>query len=572
MSLVSTGRLRGLQTGTLFSLRGVSSKAGSIAATSASPAGSRAKILVLGTGWGGFRFSREVDKKKYDVTVVSPRNHFLFTPLLPSTTVGTLEFRCIQEPVRTIKGLKYLQAHSTGIDFKSKTIRCREVFKGTEHDLDYDYLVIATGAQNNTFGIPGVSEENHVFFLKQLGDARNIRNRLLECFERAASPFVSEEERSRLLSFVVVGGGPTSIEYAAELHDFLTTDVKRWYPDLQHKVSVHLVEASDHIMGSFDEKLISYTTRLLENRKVCPRLLPPPALPLSLFHAFRKKLLLLALDHTGTFTQPDWRKTQSSDLACCLCEWCRGPLKRPWRSSRTCCTLSPDPTLRPFAKHRRVVDSFTPTPQNKMLSCQTITHRQVKVLLNTSVKSVGPTDCTLGDGRKLPFGLMVWSTGLAPIELVSSMEAVEKDRGRIKIDGRLRVPGLEGVFAMGDAAVDPANPLGPLAQVADQQGKYLAKSFSKGTIQDDADTPPFNYRHLGSMAQVGDWKAIADFKGIGGGDGGGKAASGPVLEGLLAFATWRSAYWTKTVSIANKALIPMHWFKAWAFGRDISRF
>ncbi|CAN0550261.1 unnamed protein product, partial [Ectocarpus sp. 8 AP-2014] len=54
--------------------------------------------------------AREVDKKKYDVTVISPRNHFLFTPLLPSTTVGTLEFRCIQEPVRTIKGLHYLQA------------------------------------------------------------------------------------------------------------------------------------------------------------------------------------------------------------------------------------------------------------------------------------------------------------------------------------------------------------------------------------------------------------------------------------------------------------------------------
>lgn len=79
-------------------------------------------------------------------------------------------------------------------------------------------------------------KENNVFFLKQLGDARNIRNRLLECFERAASPYISDKERTRLLSFLVVGGGPTSIEYAAELHDFLTTDVKRWYPDLQNKV------------------------------------------------------------------------------------------------------------------------------------------------------------------------------------------------------------------------------------------------------------------------------------------------------------------------------------------------
>lgn len=66
---------------------------------------------------------------------------------------------------------------------------------------------------------------------------------------------------------------------------------------------------------------------------------------------------------------------------------------------------------------------------------------------------------------------MVWSTGLAPIDLVRDMQGVKKERGRIAIDGRLRVPGMEDVFAMGDAAVDPEKPLGPLAQVADQQGK-----------------------------------------------------------------------------------------------------
>ncbi|CAN0491268.1 unnamed protein product, partial [Ectocarpus sp. 8 AP-2014] len=100
--------------------------------------------------------------------------------------------------------------------------------------------------------------------------------------------------------------------------------------------------------------------------------------------------------------------------------------------------------------------------------------------------------------------------------------------------------------------------------------QYLAKCFSKSSDPGHSDMPPFTYHHLGSMAQVGDWKAIADLKGVGGGGGG--EAGGPVLDGFLAFATWRSAYWTKTVSVANKVLIPMHWFKAWAFGRDISRF
>ena len=64
----------------------------------------KSHLVVVGAGWGGFRLARDIDKQKYDVTVLSPRNHFLFTPLLPSTAVGTLEFRCVQEPVRTIKG------------------------------------------------------------------------------------------------------------------------------------------------------------------------------------------------------------------------------------------------------------------------------------------------------------------------------------------------------------------------------------------------------------------------------------------------------------------------------------
>ena len=66
------------------------------------------RVVIVGSGWGGFRVAKDIDKTKFSVTVVSPRNHFLFTPLLPSTTVGTLEFRCAQEPVRTIKDIHYV--------------------------------------------------------------------------------------------------------------------------------------------------------------------------------------------------------------------------------------------------------------------------------------------------------------------------------------------------------------------------------------------------------------------------------------------------------------------------------
>ena len=81
------------------------------------------RVLILGSGWAGFTLARQLQKSHYDVRLVSPANHFLFTPLLPSTAVGTLEFRAIQEPVRTIQGLgKYYQAKATLTLTKPMTI------------------------------------------------------------------------------------------------------------------------------------------------------------------------------------------------------------------------------------------------------------------------------------------------------------------------------------------------------------------------------------------------------------------------------------------------------------------
>ena len=93
---------------------------------------------------------------------------------------------------------------------------CKELLQENqeEFNLSYDYLFVAVGSRTNTFGVPGVCRENDVFFLKQLADARAIRSKIIECFERASYPGVCEAEQARLLSFVVVGGGPTSVEFA----------------------------------------------------------------------------------------------------------------------------------------------------------------------------------------------------------------------------------------------------------------------------------------------------------------------------------------------------------------------
>lgn len=234
------------------------------------PKAQKQKVLILGTGWAGYRCASDLDKSLFDVHVISPRNHFLFTPLLPSTAVGTLEFRAIQEPIRMIPNIHYYQAHVTSIDLRDSSISCVDAFSdGHRFQLVYDALIVASGSETNTFGVKGVSDNPHVFFLKQLQHSRSIRNRLIECFERASSPSVtSAVERQMLLTFVVVGGGPTSVEFAAELYDFLRKDVSRYYPELLDTVRVQLIEASGHILGSFDSGLVGYVESLFKSRRI----------------------------------------------------------------------------------------------------------------------------------------------------------------------------------------------------------------------------------------------------------------------------------------------------------------
>lgn len=87
------------------------------------------------------------------------------------------------------------------------------------------------------------------FFIQEVEDAMKIRNTVMDCFERACLPSVSEEEKRRILHFVVVGGGPVGVEYAAELHDFVVEDVARLYPSVKDYVQISLLEAGDHILN-----------------------------------------------------------------------------------------------------------------------------------------------------------------------------------------------------------------------------------------------------------------------------------------------------------------------------------
>ncbi|KAE9620663.1 hypothetical protein Lal_00019726 [Lupinus albus] len=224
------------------------------------------KVVVLGTGWAGTSFLKNLNDPSYEVHVVSPRNYFAFTPLLPSVTCGTVEARSVVEPIRSITrksgvNAQFSEAECYKIDPKINKVYCRavqgkKVGSGEEFSIDYDYLVIAMGARSNTFNTPGVLE--HAHFLKEVEDALRIRRTVIDLFERASLPSLPVEEKKKLLSFVVVGGGPTGVEFAAELHDFVHEDLSKLYPSLEKYVKITLLEAGDHILNMFDKRITDF--------------------------------------------------------------------------------------------------------------------------------------------------------------------------------------------------------------------------------------------------------------------------------------------------------------------------
>lgn len=199
----------------------------------------RPHIVILGAGFGGVYTARElkslVAKGKIDVTIISENNYFLFTPLLHEVATGSLAPQSVSEPLREMfvgTDIKICQGTVVSIDRENRQVTIvgdingEDIHHRVKHIISYDFLVISTGATTNYYNIPGA--DIHTYSLKTLADATDIRRRVIDSFEEAVlcdDPVV----RSRLLSFVVVGGGPTGVEVVSELAEMIKGMVSRYY-------------------------------------------------------------------------------------------------------------------------------------------------------------------------------------------------------------------------------------------------------------------------------------------------------------------------------------------------------
>ncbi|WZH43286.1 Nadh dehydrogenase [Fusarium acuminatum] len=523
------------------------------------------RLVILGGGWGGVALLKELNPEDYHVTVISPTNYFLFTPMLPSATVGTLELRSLVEPIRRILSRvngHFIRAKADDIDFSHKMVEVSQVDasgKDIKFYVPYDKLVVAVGSTTNPHGVKGLE---NAFFLKDINDARMIRNQVIQNFELANLPTCPDEERRRLLSFCVSGGGPTGVEFAAELFDLLNEDLTRHFPRLlRNEISVHLIQSRGHILNTYDETVSKYAEERFARDQV---------------DVLTNSRVKEVLPDKIIFTQKqDDGQMITKELPIGFCLWSTGVSQ-----TQFCQTLA--------AKLGK--------SQTNQHALETDTHLRLNGSPLGDVYAIG--DCStvqnnVADHIVTFLRSLAWKRGKDPETLQLSFadwRAVAEDvkkRFPQSINHLKRVDKLFKEFDKDKSGTldfdelkqllkqvdDKLTSLPATAQRAHQQGQYLARKFNRisrmhdglnaNDIRDgDVDAAvykAFEYKHLGSLAYVGN-SAIFDL-------GEGRSLAG----GLWAVYAWRSVYFAQSVSLRTRLLMAMDWTKRGLFGRGSYR-
>lgn len=404
------------------------------------------RVVVIGAGFGGLEAARALaGQPGIDLTLIDSHNHHLFQPLLYQVATAALAPTDIASPVRDVvrgkPGQRVLMETVTGVDTVGKRVLCGS------RAVPYDTLVLSTGSKPSYFGHEDWAV--NAVGLKTLDDALALREQIMSAFEAAALA-ETEAERDRLLTFVMVGGGPNGVEMAGSISGLAEDMLRQNYSMPGARARIVVMEAGDRILAGFAPRLSEYSRGALESLGVEVR--------------------------TGC---------KVTDLKPGLVETSTGPLHA---------------------------------------------------------------------------GVIVWTAGTEATPVADWLGVKAEKGGLVAVGPDLRVPGLEDVFVIGDAALvhgPGGDKLPALAPVAKQEGRFVARAIRRG-LRGLPAAPLFRYRDYGTLATIGRNRGIVQL--------------GPVqLTGFAGWLTWAVAHVFFLIGFRNRVLVSTQWVFAYLLNQRSGR-
>ncbi len=225
-------------------------------------------IVVLGAGFGGLYTVKELlwyfKDEEVDITIVNQTNYFLFTPMLHEVATGSVGHHQVVESLRELlyqTKIKLITTEVGTVDLAKKIVTTKQ------GSINFDYLVIALGSTTNFYGVPGA--DKYTITLKNLRDAITLRARIIESFEKAANT-TDSVKRKELLTFGVIGGGPTGVELVAEMGELFWDNIISLYPGVfkPNEIRLYLFSQAPELLTQLHQSLRKESLRVLKNRGV----------------------------------------------------------------------------------------------------------------------------------------------------------------------------------------------------------------------------------------------------------------------------------------------------------------
>ncbi|TLP70606.1 NAD(P)/FAD-dependent oxidoreductase [Maribacter sp. ACAM166] len=358
-------------------------------------------IVIIGGGFAGINLAKHLGGKKgLQVTLVDKNNYNFFPPLLYQVATGMLDISSISIPFRTLLSKKENLHFRLGELVKIVPEENKVILSTSE--LEYDYLVLATGTKSNFFGMDNI--EKKALPMKTVDEAIKLRNYLIMEGEKYTF-CTDEDEKRKMRNIVISGAGPSGVEIAGMIAEMRNRKLKSIYPELTNEaLNIYLVDGGDSVLGPMSKKAQKYSQKSLEKMGI-------------------------------------------------------------------------------------------------------------KILLNTFVTDYKDDKVFFKGGQTIETKTLIWTAGVTAMKFNGIPEEYYASGNRIKVDAYNKLIDSENIYAIGDSCIQMTDSDWPkghpqLGSVAQQQGKTLAENFTRMIEEDQP--KPFSYLDKGSMAIIGDQKAVAD--------------------------------------------------------------